>query len=223
MADRGRTLVVMVKAPVAGAVKTRLARRVGAIEALRFYRVAVARLLRRVGRDPRWRTVLAVTPDGAVGARVWPRALARTPQGAGDLGSRMQRLFDRAARGPVVIVGSDIPDATAEHVAQAFRLLGRHALVFGPAEDGGYWLVGARRRPHVPRPFGGVRWSTEDALADTLRNIGSSVGFVETLADVDTEDDWRRWRRKGTLRRAAPLPIGAIAPGTGRSMNHEAK
>ncbi len=213
MDDCSQTLVVMVKAPVGGAVKTRLARRVGSIEALRFYRVATARLLRRVGRDSRWRTVLAVTPDRAVGATSWPRALPRTPQGRGDLGSRMQRLFARKARGPVVIVGSDIPDVTAEHVAQAFRLLGRHALVFGPAEDGGYWLVGARRRPHVPRPFGGVRWSTENALADTLRNIGSSVGFVETLADVDTEADWRRWRREDTLRRAAPLPIGAVEPG----------
>lgn len=203
MASWGRTLVVMVKAPVAGAVKTRLARRVGAIEALRFYRAATALLLRRVGRDPRWRTVLAVAPDRAVGARSWPPALARVPQGGGDLGSRMQRLLERASRGPVVIVGSDIPDVTAGHVAQTFRLLGRHALVFGPAEDGGYWLIGARRRPHVPRPFGGVRWSTENTLADTLRNIGGSVGFVEMLADIDTEADWRRWRRKGTLRKAA--------------------
>ena len=205
MADRGQTLVVMVKVPVAGAVKTRLARRVGATEALRFYRATTALLLRRVGCDPRWRTVLAVAPDRAVGARSWPSALARVPQGKGDLGSRMQRLLDRTSRGPVVIVGSDIPDVQAGHVAQAFRLLGRHALVFGPAEDGGYWLIGARRRPHVPRPFGGVRWSTENALADTLRNIDGSVGFVEMLADVDTETDWQRWQRHGTLRLAAPL------------------
>ena len=52
--------------------------------------------------------------------------------------------------GPVVVIGSDIPGITARHIAEAFRLLGRHAFVFGPARDGGYWLVGARRRPAGP-------------------------------------------------------------------------
>lgn len=194
MAELGRTLVVMVKAPVAGGVKTRLARRVGAIEALRFYRAATGRLLRRVGRDPRWRTILAVAPDGAANAPFWPPALARIPQGGGDLGARMQRVLDRAGRGPVVIVGSDIPDVTAAHVAQAFERLGRHDVVFGPAQDGGYWLVGARRRPRVPKLFEAVRWSSEHALADTLRNVEGSFALLEELADVDTEADWRRWR-----------------------------
>lgn len=197
MADPAGTLVVMVKAPVAGGVKTRLARRIGATEALRFYRATTARLLRRVGRDRRWRTLLAVAPDAAVGAPFWPPSLARTRQGRGDLGVRMQRLLDRGPRGSVVIVGSDIPGLTARHVAAAFARLGRHDLVLGPAEDGGYWLVGARRRPRVPRPFGEVRWSTEHALADTIRNVRGSVGLLEALADVDTEADWRRWRREG--------------------------
>jgi uncharacterized protein len=69
---------------------------------------------------------------------------------------------------------------------QAFRLLGRADCVFGRATDGGYWLVGARRRPHTPRPFANVRWSSEHALADTLANLaGRPVGFVATLGDVD--------------------------------------
>jgi glycosyltransferase A (GT-A) superfamily protein (DUF2064 family) len=58
--------------------------------------------------------------------------------------------------------------------------------VLGPASDGGYWLVGLKRRPHVLRPFGGVRWSGPHALADTLRNLARwRVGFAATLADVD--------------------------------------
>lgn len=185
----------MVKAPVAGGVKTRLARRVGAVEALRFYRTATGGLLRRVGRDRRWRTILAVAPDRALSAPFWPAALARVPQGRGDLGARMQRVLDRAGRGPVLIVGSDIPDVTAVHVAQAFERLRRHDVVFGPAHDGGYWLVGARRRPRVPKLFEAVRWSSEHALADTLRNVEGSFALLEELADVDTEADWRRWRR----------------------------
>jgi glycosyltransferase A (GT-A) superfamily protein (DUF2064 family) len=110
----------------------------------------------------------------------------------------MQRIMDELPPGPVVIIGSDIPGISAEHIAAAFRLLGRHDAVFGPAEDGGYWLVGLRRRPKVPRAFADVRWSGPHALADTLRNLRAfSVGFVERLADVDDEADWRRWRRSG--------------------------
>jgi rSAM/selenodomain-associated transferase 1 len=191
-----KTLVVMAKAPVAGLVKTRLARSIGTVEALRFYRATTAALLRRVGRDPRWRTLLAVTPDRFVEARFWPADIPRIAQRGGDLGARMQRLFDDLPGGPVVVIGSDIPGVRRCHVADAFRALGRHEAAFGPAEDGGYWLVGLRRRPATPRIFSGVRWSSEHALADTVRNLRSPPALLPTLADVDTEEDWRRWLRR---------------------------
>ncbi len=196
MAEPDRILTIMAKAPSAGAVKTRLARSVGAVEALRFYRTSTARLLRRLDSDPRWRILIAVAPDRALRSRFWPLGPPRLGQGSGDLGTRMQRLFDLPIHGPVVIVGSDIPGIKPAHIAETFRLLGRHDIVFGPAEDGGYWLVGARRRPVIPRPFSGVRWSTEHALADTIARVKGSVGFLPVLADVDTEEDWRRWRRR---------------------------
>ena len=176
----------MAKAPVAGAVKTRLVRQVGLAAATRFVRHCTAALIARIGFDPRWETSLWVTPDASCASRYWPLRLTRMPQGRGDLGSRMQRMLDRVARGPVVIIGTDIPGITPAHIMQAFRVLGRADCVFGRAPDGGYWLVGARRRPHTPRPFANVRWSSEHALADTLANLaGRSVGFVATLGDVD--------------------------------------
>jgi glycosyltransferase A (GT-A) superfamily protein (DUF2064 family) len=90
-----------------------------------------------------------------------------------------------------VLIGSDIPGVTAADIAAAFRALGRAQAVFGPAEDGGYWLVGfGPRRP--ARPFAGVRWSTEHALADTLSNCaGHRVALVRRLRDVDTAADLR--------------------------------
>ena len=107
----------------------------------------------------------------------------------------MQRILEFMPRGPVVIIGSDIPGIRPATVAQAFRLLGNHDVVFGPAQDGGYWLVGARRSPRVPSMFSSVRWSGEHALADTLANcLGLRVGYVETKGDIDTADDYRRWR-----------------------------
>lgn len=188
----------MAKEPRAGRVKSRLAAEVGMAEAVRFCRVALAGLLRRVGRDPRWETLLAVAPDASVLSRAWPGGIPRLAQGHGDLGERMQRVFTRLPPGPVVIVGSDIPDIRASHVADALRLLARHDAVLGPSPDGGYWLVGLRRRPRVPAIFADVRWSSEHALADTLANCrGLSVGFAATLADIDTAADWRAWRKRG--------------------------
>ncbi|AMJ63209.1 TIGR04282 family arsenosugar biosynthesis glycosyltransferase [Bosea sp. PAMC 26642] len=191
-----RTLVIMVKAPIVGRAKTRLARQIGAIEALRFYRTAMAALLRRLGGDPRWRTILAVDPPRATRACFWPPTLARRPQARGDLGVRMLEQFVAAPHGPVVLVGSDIPGITAAHIAAAFDALRSHDAVFGPAEDGGYWLVGLRAGFRPAGVFERVRWSSPHALADTRANLASrSVALAATLFDVDDANDWRRWKR----------------------------
>ncbi len=182
-------LVVMVRWPEAGRVKTRLARDVGPVRATSFYRNTMAAVLQRITRGP-WETWLAVAPDRARQARAWPAHVRRVPQGQGDLGARMQRLMDRLPPGPAVIVGSDIPALTAGHVMRAFAALGRHDAVFGPARDGGYWLVGLRRRPHTPRAFAAVRWSSPDALADTCANLARHrVAFLDPLEDVDEGAD----------------------------------
>jgi uncharacterized protein len=176
----------MAKAPMAGVVKTRLAREIGVVGATRFARHAAHALLGRVASDPRWQTIVAVAPDTGVVSRFWPHQLARMPQGGRDLGARMQHIFDHLPPGPALIVGTDVPGITPAHMAEAFRLLGRHDAVFGPAVDGGYWVVGAKRRPRVPRLFADVRWSGPHALADTLANLkGSTVAFAATLRDVD--------------------------------------
>lgn len=202
---RGDAVIVFARAPRLGAVKRRLARGIGALPALRFYRNQLATLLRRLARDRRWRTVLAVTPDRA-GAR-WPVRLPRLPQGRGDLGARMQRALSRHRR--AVLVGSDIPGLGPADIAGAFRALGRADAVFGPAEDGGYWLVGLGPRRPV-RPFAAVRWSTEHALADTLANFrGRRLALLRRLRDVDTAADL------AALRDAAaglPMPRPAGAP-----------
>ena len=189
----------MAKQPLIGRVKTRLARDIGQTEALRFFRSASESLIRRVGSDPRWQTIIAVSPDRAVHERgIWPEDLPRVGQGEGDLGQRMGSLFRDLPPGPVVIVGADIPGIERKHIASAFAALGRHDTVIGPAEDGGYWLIGMKRRPRVKEIFEGVRWSSEHAMEDTLKNIRRqkmSVGVLERLCDVDTGADLEKWRR----------------------------
>jgi rSAM/selenodomain-associated transferase 1 len=190
-----RTLVLFVRAPQLGSGKHRLARGIGDVAALRFERLMIARLLRRLANDGRWRLRIAVSPDRACRrARHWCSGVAAVGQGQGDLGIRMRRALANCPPGPVVLVGSDIPALDARHVATAFRLLGRHDLVFGPAEDGGFWLVGARHPCRLPPLFDRVRWSGPDALADTLAGLPRriKVGYAERLEDVDDRDAYRR-------------------------------
>jgi uncharacterized protein len=195
----------MAKEAVAGRVKTRLARDVGLGTATRFTRQGTASLLQRLARDARWQSYLAVTPDAGTASRCWPDHVIRVAQGAGDLGQRIQRLMQLAPPGPALLVGTDIPGITAAHVALAFRLLGSHDAVFGPARDGGYWLVGLKRRPRLLRPFQRVRWSTPHALSDTLANLeGKAVAFVGTLGDVD-DGPALRAVAKGVGRRVLPV------------------
>ena len=188
-----RTLVVMVKVPRPGRVKTRLARDIGPVAAAWWVRRQTARLLRRLD-DPRWDLVLAVAPDHeAMSFRRWPSHIPRVAQGPGDLGQRMARVFRRMPPGPVVIVGADIPALGPAHVARAFRALGRAEAVVGPAPDGGYWAIGLRRGRAAPTGlFRGVRWSSAKARADTLVTLAPlSVAEVDVLADVDTVADLR--------------------------------
>jgi len=185
------TLVVMVKEPRPGRVKTRLARDIGTVPAAWWFRHQTARLLRRV-QDPRWRLLLAVAPDReGLQSRVWPQTLIRLPQGRGDLGDRMTRALKRESPGPVCIIGADIPGITRAHIAQAFAALGTADAVFGPAPDGGYWLIGMKRlRALPPSLFENVRWSSAHALDDTVKTLpGHRIAYLEALRDVDTADD----------------------------------
>ncbi len=192
------------RAPRIGAVKTRLARTHGDLAALQFYRGTCAALFRRLAPDPRWRAWIAVTPDEATNQPgLWPAAYTPFAQGPGDLGRRLGHIFASLPPGPVAIVGSDIPDITRGHVARAFHKFGEAHFVFGPAADGGYWLIGFRRRtmPSAAAArelFKGVRWSSEHALADTLANIPKDrrVALIEPLRDIDTAADLAAWKKR---------------------------
>ncbi len=144
-------VVVFARAPRLGAVKRRLGREIGARAALRFHLATLTRLTRALAADRRYRTVLAITPDRA--RLRLPVRVAWMPQGSGHVGSRMHRAFRRFPRSRVALIGSDIPDAGPADVWAAFRALGSAQAAFGPAEDGGYWLVA-----HVaPTPGTAVR------------------------------------------------------------------
>jgi len=192
-----RHLVIFARAPQAGRMKRRLGAAIGMMEADRFYRRILTAQIERMVRDPRWTVWLFVTPDTGLAHPTWHLVPVsrRRPQRQGDLGRRMRRPFETLPPGPVVLVGSDIPAMRAPHIARAFALLGQHDLVFGPARDGGFWLVGAKRLRPLPHTlFDKVLWSTPTALADTLASIPPHVttALADTLDDVDDADAFRK-------------------------------
>jgi rSAM/selenodomain-associated transferase 1 len=180
-------VILFARAPRLGGVKRRLAAGIGAVAALRFYRNQLGRIAREVAVLKNGEKVLARTPDRA--AFAVPKGLQVIGQGQGDLGQRMAAAFRRYPGRLVVLVGADIPGLGGAEIRAALRAL-RHAdAVFGPAEDGGFYLVamGARRPAH---PFAAVRWSSPQTLADTLQNFaGLRVRLIRTLRDVDTAAD----------------------------------
>lgn len=186
-----------------GAVKKRLATEIGVLEAIRVYRQILHTVVPPLATDTRWHCTLAVTPDvDAANPSLWPwhrnmdLNVDCLPQGQGDLGIRMARAIRNAPPGPVVIIGTDIPAIRPRHIDQAFHALGGHDAVFGPANDGGYWLVGVNARGRRRDLFRDVRWSTEHALADTVQNLGTSpiIATLETLEDIDNAAALKRWR-----------------------------
>lgn len=203
-----RTLVVMVKVPVAGRVKTRLARSIGTIPATSFYRDAIAGLSSGLAAPRRWTLLFAVAPGAEHASRAIPVPLtARIAQSSGDLGRRMQSVFDRCPPGPVIIIGSDILGITRSDIAHAFHCLEGGEAVIGPSADGGYWLIGLKRRPRHLKPFANVRWSTDEAMAGTLRNLaGNRVGLVTAKADVDDGVEWSRTAAIRGRRIVRPTP-----------------
>ena len=181
----------MVKEPHPGRVKSRLAKDIGVIGASWWFRHQTSGLLRRL-QDPRWNLVLAVSPDAeGLRSRVWPAHVVRAPQGRGHLGDRMARLLRQAAPGPACVIGADIPAVSRAEVWRAFRALGSADAVFGPAPDGGYWLIGLKHPRRQPPGFlQNVCWSTDSARADSRATLpGHLIAEVATLRDVDTIDD----------------------------------
>ncbi len=186
------TVFVFAKAPRAGMVKTRLAADIGVGRAAALFRIMTERTVAAAIDGP-WRTIVAVDSASALSgwSNIFSQNVGRRLQGPGDLGRRMARALRTAPPGPAIIVGADAPGLRTAHLRQAFHALRGADAVFGPAADGGYWLIGLARRRSAPALFDGVRWSTAHALQDTAKTLPPSfkTAMLETLSDIDEARD----------------------------------
>jgi rSAM/selenodomain-associated transferase 2/rSAM/selenodomain-associated transferase 1 len=196
------TLQIFAKEPIAGGVKTRLARTIGAERATSVYMQLAERTLAMavaaraagiVGRVELWCAPDAGRPAFAAWRDRYGVELAA--QTGGDLGARMHHALDSAlARGaPALLIGTDCPVLDLACLARASAALADHDAVFVPAEDGGYVLVGLARSLDV---FSDVAWSTTGVMAATRANLEAQRATwreLPPLWDVDLPQDLARW------------------------------
>lgn len=174
-------LIIFAKAPMMGKAKTRLAADIGPVHAKRLYRAMTARILRNL-QSPKWDLSMAVTPAAWMG-RVpeWKNA-AQYAQTSGSLSPRLMQAFEE--KRPTLVIGTDSPQVTKKDIGAAITALKSHRAVLGPADDGGFWLMGLNG-PAKPSLFHNVRWSSAQTLADVEANITGTVHHLRTLTDVD--------------------------------------
>lgn len=215
----GAALIVFLKAPRAGEVKTRLASAVGGAAAAAFYRVLADEEIRRTtpAAGEYTRLFWFAPADAEAEIAAWLPGENLLPQRGADLGARMAQAFADAFAGGaqrVAIIGTDVPWVSRESVIEAFTALDRADLVLGPSDDGGYYLLAiARPRPEL---FEGVVWGSTSVLAATLQRaeaLNLRVKQLAALPDIDTLDDVHAaWGQLRPLLAAHPDLLRSLAP-----------
>jgi rSAM/selenodomain-associated transferase 1 len=187
-------VLVFQKNAILGKVKTRLASGMGEANALEIYRQLVQStysVLEEV-LAPVWTYFSDFIPE-----TVNPPLAKSFVQEGQDLGERMANAFAssfESGMDKVVLIGTDCPTLQSQHLNEAFEALSNSDLVLGPATDGGYYLIGMKRKADYL--FEGISWSTAEVLSQTL-NVASQHGLTTTLLhqldDIDTQEDWQRY------------------------------
>lgn len=209
-------LAVMLKAPVAGTVKTRLAAEIGAERACAVHRQLAERQLRSL--PPEIHATVYCDPPGAVPAiRAWLEPFAAgpvdfRPQCGGDLGARLVAAFAHAfsetGRAKVIALGGDCPALAAGRLRAAADALESNEVVIGPAADGGYYLIGLRRP--CPELFADIDWGSSAVLAQTRSRIAAlrlKTTELPVAHDVDDRSGWMRALAAGLL-----PPLDPVSP-----------
>ncbi len=189
---------LLAKYPEAGMVKTRLARNIGGEGAARIYKIIAEQVINNTtsgvdGKMDFERIIFYSPADARSRVESWIRGERLLPQRGNDIGEIMANalsdLFDLGAAN-AVITGADIPDLNRNIISDAFLKLKNADVVIGPAEDGGYYLIGMKSA-HA-EIFQGISWSTEKVFGETIRviqKIGLSYSVLKTLCDVDKIED----------------------------------
>lgn len=183
-------LIIFVKNPELGKVKTRLAKSVGNESALSIYKKLLSYTQKESSKSSTDRKVYYSSE--VIKDDIWTD-VSKKEQGSGDLGQKMAAAFQRELTSykKTCIIGTDCAQLTSDLIDQAFNALDFHDFVLGPANDGGYYLLGMKN--FYPELFNNINWSTSAVLKQTLdkiKSMGASYMLLPELIDVDTVEDW---------------------------------
>lgn len=201
-------LIIFLKAPRLGTVKTRLQPEMSPAESLRLYRAMGADLVQKFSVYSGADLYLAYWPeDGLAEIKSWLGHEHRYFLQEGEnLGEKMRNAFLKSFRDSyrkTIIIGSDLPTLPATTIDRALQQLDDDDVVLGPSGDGGYYLIGATR--DHPALFRDIPWSTPEVLPETKRiaaEVGIRLALLDEQRDVDQYSDVERlWRQisAGTL------------------------
>jgi hypothetical protein len=187
-------LAMLVRAPDAGQVKTRLAQDLDRATVLQLYTLFVEDLLLTIAKTELSLRIFFSPADAGERVSVWLGGRPCLPQSGDDLGERMRNALGHCLSEGfrrVAVIGSDSPDLPASVLTEAFSALDTHDAVIGPATDGGYYLIGFKNRL-VPEVFGVTSWGEPDVFVKTmeiLTEAGSTVRVLDPWPDIDTIED----------------------------------
>ena len=183
-------ILIFTRNPELGKVKTRLAASIGNQNALDVYKFLLKHTQEIVSKVDATRRVLY--SEEIINNDIWDNKIyQKALQSGTDLGEKMKNAFAEGFKNgykKIVIIGTDLYDLEASNIEIAFQKLENHDVVIGPAEDGGYYLLGLKCIPE--NIFSNKKWSTETVFKDTLNDIVSyKVHLLDIKNDIDTVDD----------------------------------
>jgi len=195
-------LIVFVKNPLLGKVKTRLAQKIGLKNALRIYQKLLNHTLKII--LPLTQDVIIYYSDEVIIDDMWAgRQFLKEKQSGIDLGNKMSNAFNECfSKGykKICIIGSDNLEITTEIIEQAFHVLNETDIVIGPATDGGYYLAGMKAQ--YSKIFKNKSWSTSRVLEETINDLKDqtlSYSLLKTLSDIDTYKDLKKAIDRGLI------------------------
>jgi rSAM/selenodomain-associated transferase 1 len=185
------TLIIFVKYPLAGSVKTRLAKDIGNENAVSFYKKCINALVEEHSNAP-YDVIYAINSA----EHDWSDYIESNQmivQANGSLTEKLSDVFEKVDS-PTIVIGSDLPDLNQDDILQAFESLKKNDCVIGPAKDGGYYLIGMKKYYEV---FDGIDWSTEKVFEQTMKQLlekKAKVVLLETKEDIDTGEEYKRFK-----------------------------
>ncbi|SNS28979.1 hypothetical protein SAMN06295967_106188 [Belliella buryatensis] len=199
MRENKKALIVFQKNPVLGKVKTRLAATVGDAKALEIYMKLLQHTYKVINQIEAIDTFIYFSEKVESGLEeMFVDRVKLSVQNGADLGSRMKNAFEEIFQegyDQAAIIGTDCPEITEDLINQAFETLAYSDTVFGPARDGGYYLLGMNQ--FIPHLFEKMTWSHDRVLMDSIEKLNlnrNSFTLLEMLSDIDNEADWIKYK-----------------------------